>query len=233
MNYISTKRLRTIVLQAHETKHPIYFSSILCITMPSWNKLSHARNKVEFNICVIKQVIFFPTICCEQGGAVGLTIQTSAKLDFHSEKNLSKHIIKILQKYFRRHHKGASHRYFTLLIPHHPIQTKKCDKCLKIEKGKRNTSGLLKTEYYLLILLRMRTGLLDWTLPKDLWLHDSDASVFGVAETKYTTCLSHLAFSYQTEQPEENVGNLCLGKQVMTKLHTNQCLQESNSPEGK
>lgn len=171
---------------------------------------------MEFNICVIKQVI-----CPSQKGwyvvnRVGL--------------NRSRHRIKILQKYFRRHYEVASHRYFILLIPHHPIQTKKCDKCLKIEKGKRNTSGLLKTECSLLILLRMRTTLLDWTLPKDLWLH---ASVSGVAEAKYTTRLSRLDFSYQTQQPEENVGNLRLGKQVMTKLHTNQCLQESDSPEGK
>lgn len=64
-------------------------------------------------------------------------------------------------------------------------------------------------------------------------MHDSDASVSGVAEAKYTTSLPQVDFPYQTEQPEENVGNLCLGKQVMTKLHTNQCLQESNSPEGK
>lgn len=151
---------------------------------------------------------------------------------FSLRKNSSKHVIKIWQKYFRRHHKGASHLHFILLIPHHPIQTKKCDKCLKIEKGKQKTSGLLK-EYYLLILLCMRTGLLDWTLPKGLWLHDSDASVSGLAEAKYTTCLSDLDFSYQREQPEENVGNLCFGKQVMAKLHTNQRLQESNSPERK
>lgn len=49
----------------------------------------------------------------------------------------------------------------------------------------------------------------------------------------FSTRLSHLQVSYQAEQPEEDVTDLCFGKQVVTKFHTHQRLEESDGPEGK
>lgn len=38
------------------------------------------------------------------------------------------------------------------------------------------------------------------------------------------TSLTRLHVSYQAEQPEEDVTDLCFGKQVVTKFHTHQRL---------
>lgn len=39
-------------------------------------------------------------------------------------------------------------------------------------------------------------------------------------------------FSYQTEQPQEHETDLCLRKQVVTKLHTCESFKEGNGPGG-
>lgn len=49
----------------------------------------------------------------------------------------------------------------------------------------------------------------------------------------FNTISWHSCMPHQAEQPEEDVTDLRSGKQVVTKFHTHQRLQESNSPEGK
>lgn len=49
----------------------------------------------------------------------------------------------------------------------------------------------------------------------------------------FNTILWHSCVPYQAEQPEEHVTDLRSGKQVVTKFHTHQRLQEGNSPGGK